>query len=138
VIRVLPQGIRIYGWRSLADPVNWPNLLDLSVPRYMMSLVARAFNVGEQFVFKPIDGQGHLLSAYGGALTALCQADWEAGQIYGATAPDAFNVDVGAAVNTPTVLAGNEIRATISVRPSPDAELVTIQIVNVPITGSVS
>lgn len=138
VIRNMNIGIRIYGWRSLADPISQPNLLDLSISRYLMGLVARCFNVGEQFVFKPIDGQGHLISAYGGALTALCQADWESGQIYGLVASDAFAVDVGASVNTPTVLAGNELRANVTVRPSPDAELVTIQIVNVPITSDVS
>jgi hypothetical protein len=136
--RMGPLGIRVYGWRSLADPISQPNLLDLSVQRYLMSLVARAFNIGEQFVFKPIDGRGHTLSAYGGALTAECQRDWETDQIYGATASDAFAVDVGPSVNTPTVLAAGEIRANVSVRPSPDAELVTVQIINVPITSEVS
>lgn len=139
VIRALgPLGIRIYGWRSLSDPVSSPNLLDFSIQRYVMGLVARALNVGEQFVFKPLDGQGHTISAFGGALTALLQTDWESGQIYGATAPDAFNVDVGSAVNTPTTLAANELRANVAVRPSPDAELVTVQIINVPITSEVS
>jgi phage tail sheath protein FI len=139
VIRSLGNlGIRIYGWRSLADPVSQPNLLDLSVPRYLMGLVARALNVGEQFMFKPIDGQGRTIQAYGGALTAICQGDWESGQIYGVIASEAFNVDVGPSVNTPSVLAGNELRANIAVRPSPDAELVTVQIVNVPITSGVS
>lgn len=140
VIRSMFGGaaIRNYGWRSLSDPVSKPNQVDAGVGRYLMSLTARAFNVGEQYVFAKIDGQGHLLSAYQGALTALCQTDWEAGDIYGLTTRDAFNVDTGPTVNTPTVLANNEIRANIAVRPSPDAELVTIQIVNVPITSEVS
>jgi phage tail sheath protein FI len=131
-------GIRIYGWRSLADPVNAPGLLDLSIPRYLMGLVARCLQVGEQFIFKPIDGQGHTIAAYGGALTSLLQDDWESGQIYGATPADAYNVNVGPAVNTPALLAANQLSAQISVRPAPDAELVQIQIINVPITSEVS
>jgi phage tail sheath protein FI len=63
--------------------------------------------------------------------------DWNLGEIYGATAADAFNVDAGPTVNTPTTLADNKLIANIAVRPSPMAELIVIQIVNVPITESV-
>jgi len=138
VIRVLNGAVTIYGWRSLADPINNPDWVPLGTVRYLMGLAARAFSVGQEFVFAPIDGQGHTISAYQGALVALCLADWNAGEIYGQTSSDAFNVDTGPAVNTPTVLAGNELRAVISVRPSPMAELVTIQIVNTPITQAVA
>lgn len=138
VIRVLNGQVTIYGWRSLADPINNPDWLDLGTVRYLMGLAARAYAVGQQFVFAPIDGQGHTIAAYQGALVALCQADWVAGEIYGSTPSEAFNVDTGPSVNTPAVLAGNELRAVISVRPSPMAELVTIQIVNTPITQAVA
>jgi phage tail sheath protein FI len=138
VIRGMYGGFRVYGWRSLADPVNLPNWVDLSVPRYLMSLTARCLVVGDQFVFAPVDGQKHTINAYGASLVSLCQQDWVAGMIYGVTQSDAFNVDVGDSINTPTVLASLELRANVSVRPSPDAELVTIMIVNVPITQAVA
>lgn len=138
VVRVLNGQVTVYGSRSLADPLNNPYWVPLGSVRYLMGLAARAWAVGQQFVFDPIDGQGHTISAYTGALVALCQADWNAGEIYGATPADAFNVNTGPSVNTPAVLAGQELRAAISVRPSPMAELVTIQIVNVPITQAVA
>lgn len=137
-IRFLNGAVTIYGWRSLADPINNPYWVPLGTVRYLMGLAARCYVVGQQFIFSPIDGQGHTISAYTGALTALCAADWNAGDIYGLTPDQAFNVDTGAAINTPTVLAANELRAAVSVRPSPMAELVTIQIVNTPITQQVS
>lgn len=137
VIRQFPGDLRIYGWRSLADPSGDPDWVDAGVPRLLMAVVADCNAVGEQFVFAPIDGQGKTISAYGGALTAVCQRFYTEGNLYGATAEEAFNVDTGPAVNTPQTLAGNELRANVSVRPSPDAELVTIMIVNVPITQEV-
>jgi phage tail sheath protein FI len=138
VIRSMFGGFRIYGWRSLANPVTNPNWLDLSNVRYLMGLAARCRASGESYVFMPIDGFGHTLAQYQGSLTALCQADWVDGQIFGLTATDAFNVDVGSNVNTPETIAANELRAVVSVRPSPDAELVSITIVNVPVTEAVS
>lgn len=138
VIRMLFGDPTIYGYRSLADPVNNPYWVPLGTVRYLMGLAARAWAVGQQFMFDQIDGQGHTISAYQGALVSLCQADWTAGEIYGSTPGEAFNVDTGPGINTPAVLAGNELRAAISVRPSPMAELVTIQIVNVPITQAVA
>lgn len=138
VIRMLFGAPTIYGYRSLADPVTNPYWVPFGTVRYLMGLAARAWAVGHQFVFDQIDGQGHTISAYQGALVSLCQADWIAGEIYGATPDLAFNVDTGPAINTPAVLAGNELRAAISVRPAPMAELVTIMIVNVPITQGVS
>ena len=138
LIRNRNGAIQVYGYRSLADPINNPYWVPLGTVRYLMGLAARAAAVGQQFVFAPIDGQGHTIAAYQGALVALCQADWNDGEIYGATPGEAFNVDTGPGINTPTVLAGNELRAAISVRPSPMAELITIQIVNTPITQGVS
>lgn len=138
VIRVMNGVVTVYGWRSLADPINNPNWVPLGTTRYLMSLASRAWAAGQSFVFDPIDGQGRTIAAYQGALVALVQADWASGAIYGSTPGEAFNVDTGPAINTPAVLAGQELRAAISVRPSPMAELVTIQISNVPITQGVS
>jgi hypothetical protein len=138
VIRQFSTDFRLYGWRSLADPNADPNWLDAGVPRLIMAITAECQNIAESFVFAVIDGQGKMLSAFAGALTSVCQRFYSEGNLYGATAADAFNVDVGPTVNTPASLANNEARANVAVRPSPDAELVTINIVNVPITQGVS
>jgi hypothetical protein len=131
-------GFRVYGYRSLADPVNNKSWLDFSNSRYLMWLAARCQQVGEAFVFAPIDGQGYTISEYGATLSGICQADWNAGIIFGLTSQDAFNVDVGSSVNTPDTIADNQLRAVVAVRPDPFAELVTILIVNVPVTQAVA
>jgi phage tail sheath protein FI len=138
VVRPFAGTFRVYGCRSLADPVLNPDWLDFSNVRYLMWLSARCQEVGESFVFEPIDGQGHTISDFGAALTAVCQLDWSAGIIYGQTASDAFSVDVGSFVNTPQTIADNQLRAVVAVRPSPFAELVTIVIVNVPSNEAVA
>lgn len=138
VIRSMLGGFRIYGFRSLADPNNNPQWLDFTVARYLMSLSARCEAVGEGYVFKSIDGAGHLQADYAADLGAVCQADYAAGIIFGASATDAYNVDTGPSVNTPETIADGELRAVVAVRPSPFAELVSILIVNTPITEAVA
>lgn len=137
VIRAMFNGFRIYGFRSMADPASLPSWLDFSNVRYMQWLASRCYVVGERYVFETIDGQGHVISAYGGELSSLVQADYNAGMVFGSTAGEAFRVDVGASVNTPVTIANGNLRAVVSVRPSPFAELVSILIVNVPVTGAV-
>jgi hypothetical protein len=138
VIRNMYGDQRIYGWRSLADPVQAAQWLNFGAVRLIMAIVGQAAVIGEQFVFDTIDGQGHTIQAYASALTGMLQTFYNAGQLYGASPSDAFNVNVGPQVNTPTTLANNELHAVIAVRPSPFAELVYITIVNVPITQTVS
>lgn len=138
VLRVLNNLVTIYGYRSLADPINNAAWLMLNNVRVLMAIAAEAYAIGQQFVFAQIDGQGQTISAYGGALSAMCQRYWNSGQLYGVVASEAFNVDVGPTVNTPLVIAGGELRATVAVRPSPEAELVTLNIVNVQVPLGVS
>jgi len=138
VIRQFGDGFRIYGWRSMADPTNDPDWVNFGVPRVIMAIVADSLLISELYVFAVIDGSGHTITSFGAALTGALQVYYTEGLLYGATASDAFNVDVGPTVNTPDSLARNELKAHISVRCSPDAELVTVEIVNVPITGTVA
>jgi hypothetical protein len=55
------------------------------------------------------------------------------GSLYGATPDEAFSVDVGPDVNTSVTLAAGELRAVLTVRMSPFAEVVRIEIVKVSI-----
>jgi phage tail sheath protein FI len=137
VIRYIAGQVKIFGWRSLANPNTAAGWVNLGTVRYLQNLASRCWTVGQSYLFAIIDGQGRMISRYVGALTALLMGDWNLGEIYGATAADAFNVDAGPTVNTPTTLADNKLIANIAVRPSPMAELIVIQIVNVPITESV-
>lgn len=137
VVRLIGGQVVIFGYRSLANPNLLPGWVGLGTVRYLQNLSYRSWQVGQQFMFALIDGQGQVISRYGSALTALLQGDWVLGEIYGATPDLAYKVDVSPAVNTPVNLSNNILSAVLEVRPSPMAELVKIQIVNVPITQPV-
>lgn len=127
-------GVRLYGFRSVSDNPDWQQL---TANRLRVSLVARLEAEAERFVFRTIDGQGHLFSELQGALTGILLSDFNAGALYGAAPEDAFRVDVGDTVNTPTTIAAGEIRANVNARFSPFAELVSVSIIKVPVTGRV-
>lgn len=137
VIRMQYGVPRIYGWRSLANPATDTAWLSLGNVRLVMEIAALADNIGEQFLFAELDGQGRTINRFAAALTGMLLPYWEEGSLYGLTPGDAFAVDVGPSVNTSTTLANNELRAILSLRMSPFAEMVTIEIVKVPITQEV-
>jgi len=129
--------IYVYGWRSLVAEAADPEWIGFANGRLRMAITAEAQAIAEQYVFMPIDGQGFTLSSFSGSLQGMLQAYYDQGALYGATAADAFRVDVGPSVNTPESIADNELRARLYVRMSPMAELVTIEIVKTPITQAV-
>lgn len=120
---------RIYGWRTLASSVTDPNWINLGNVRLIMEIAAKADVIGEEFMFDEIDGQNRLITRWGGALTGMLMPYYEAGSLFGASPAQAFVVDVGPSVNTPQSLANLELRAAIAVRPSPFAEMITIEVV---------
>jgi hypothetical protein len=127
--------IESYAFRTLVDP-NGPRASwrELNHARLNMAIVARAEAVGEQIVFTQIDGRGLALAKFNGLLAAMLKEFYDDGAIYGDEPADAFTVNTGPAVNTPATLAEGNLRAVLSVRMSPHAELVQIEIVKVPIT----
>jgi hypothetical protein len=137
VIRNMFGAPRIYGWRSMVDPVAEPSWINFGNSRLFMAIAAEANNIAETYVLKEIDGQGIVISAFGGALKGMLIPYFNEGALYGDTPDEAFFVDVGTQVNTPTRIANNELRAVISLRMSPFAELVTLEIVKVGTTEAV-
>ena len=137
VIRMQYGVPRIYGWRSLANPVTETQWLPLGNVRLLMEIAALADEIGEQFLFAEMDGQRRTVNRFGAALTGMLLPYWEEGSLYGLTPGEAFAVDVGTSVNTDATMANNELRAILSLRMSPFAEMVTIEIVKVPITQEV-
>jgi hypothetical protein len=97
-------------------------------------LFSDALKIGAQFNFAQIDPQGLLLSAFNGALVANLAGYYAKGSLFGATAADAFSVNTGSTVNTPTTIANRQLCAIENVRMSPSAELVSITIVRYPVT----
>lgn len=131
-------GFRNYGWRSLADPNIDPAWVQFSNHRLAMAIIAELNPVLEHFLFDVVDGQGTVLSQFNGAIKAELMPFWSSGQLYGDNASDAFYVDTGDSVNTPTTIANGEIHAVVSLRMSPFAELVVLELVKRSITQAVA
>lgn len=130
--------IQSWGVRTLADQVNdeaWsmaPNV------RTIMYLAARCYLVGEEYEFDEIDGFGHAAAELAGDLSAECKALFDLGALYGKNVSEAFAVNVGPSINTPTTLAQGKLIAQVAVRVSPIAEAVIINLVKVPITQALT
>jgi hypothetical protein len=134
VIRDMFGAIRNYGWRSLVDPNAEPDWINFGCSRLYMSIAANAQQIAEGFIFDKIDGAGKTISAFNGALSGLLQTYYKNGDLYGASATDAFFVDTGSQVNTPTSISRHELHAVLNVRMSEFAEMVQIEVYKKPLT----
>lgn len=130
--------IQTYGYRSLIDPDVNPAWKSFGNARLNMAIVAQAGAVAERYVFSQIDGTGKRIAEFGGDLRAMLVPFYEAGALYGASAPEAFQVNVGPAVNTPETIAAGELHAVLMVRMSPFSEYVLIEIVKVATTEALA
>jgi hypothetical protein len=114
-----------------ADAVYW----QFCHARTRMYIVAQSQLIGQEFVFSQIDGQGQTAAAFKAALQGFLTQLYTAGALYGATAAQAFNVDVGPDINTPQTLQAGQLNAVITCSLSPFAQNVVIQVNVVPITA---
>jgi hypothetical protein len=136
--RLIYAGVRTYGWRTLIDPAGDQSWLNLGNARLNMAITAQAEAIGESYVFTQLDGRRLTISQFGGELRAMLAKFWTQGALYGATAEDAFYVDVGSTVNTEETIANGELHAVLEVRMSPFAERVVIEIVKVATTQAIA
>ena len=129
--RLIYGGVRTYGYRSCVDKDSQPQWLMFGWARLNMAITAEAEAIGEHYVFSQLDGRGHTLSEFGGDLSAMLLGYYTDDSLFGATPQEAYDVNVGSSVNTPDTIANGELHAVLSVRMSPDAEWVVIEIVKV-------
>lgn len=134
VIRSMFGSIRIYGWRSLSDPVSEGLWINFGHARLYMAIAGRGTLLAEAFEFDKIDGQGKKLAEFNSVLVGMLNDFFVNGDLYGATPAEAYSVDTSAAVNTPATLSNNELHAVLNVKMSPFAEMVQIEIVKRAIT----
>jgi hypothetical protein len=137
LLRLVYDGVRVYGYRTLADPTTDPDWVNLANARLFMQIQALADAISERFVFRQIDGQRKTINEYGGALTGMLLPFWERGSLYGTVPEEAFRVDVGENVNTDTTIANKELHAIMGLRVSEFAEEVIFELVKVRITEAV-
>lgn len=131
VIKPYAGGFRIYGFRSLADPVADPRWRSLGGSRLIMAFEARSQEILERYVFEEIDGFGRLFARLDGELTDLANEYYLAGSLYGITPDKAYNIDTGPSVNTPATIANEEIHALAALKISPMGEYVVLELVRV-------
>jgi len=136
--RVKYGGVRTYGYRTLDAQNANSQWVWFGNSRLNMEITAQAEAIGEHYVFTTLDGQGKTIAQFGGDLSAMLNAFFLAGALYGATPQDAFRVDVGSSVNTPTTIANGELHAVLLVKMSPSPEWVVIEIVKVATTQTIA
>jgi len=134
--RIVYGGVRTYGYRACIDATKDPTWEWFGFARLNMEITAQAEEIGERYVFSQLDGKRRTISQFGGELSAMLAPLYDAGALYGDTAADAYDVDVGISVNTEATIANGELHAILSVKMSPAAEWVEIEIVKVATTQS--
>lgn len=128
--------IGLYGYRSLVNPVTAPAYVLASASRLRMKIVSECEEIGEQFMFAPLDGRGHTLNAFKSALVGILLRHHSDDALWGETPEESFVVEVGPSVNTPQTIALGQLKAGIALKISPFAEAVYITITKVPLTST--
>lgn len=125
-------GVQLYGFRAVTDDTDWTML---TANRLRVSLAARAEAIARRYVFRrAVKATFADLNA---ELSGECIKDYNAGALYGDTPEEAFRVDTGSTVNTPTTIEDQEIRAEVYARFAEVAELVRVAVVKVPVSAGV-
>jgi hypothetical protein len=125
ILRNINGVVSVYGFRSLALDANWVAFNNV---RFRMQIVRDLDVIAEPFVFAEIDGKGQIFARLAGALSGQCQNYWLRNSIYGINPEDAFNVNVGPQINTPTTIAAGLINAQVNLRMAPQAEQVSVTV----------
>lgn len=136
IFRFLLGGVRLYGIRTMTDPVNNALWAQFPQARLVMAILAKVNNVLEAHLFSKVDGAHVEFGKLGGDITGELLPYYASNSLYGDSAADAFQVNVGSGVNTPTTIAANELHAQISLRVSPGAELIVVDLIKVAINQS--
>jgi hypothetical protein len=137
ILRPMYDGVRVYGYRTLADPSTDSNWKNLANARLFMRIQALADEIMERYVFRQLDGQRLVINEFGGELTGMLLPFWERGSLYGLVPEQAFRVDVGPNVNTDATIANGELHAVVMLRMSEFAEEVIVELVKVRVTEAV-
>lgn len=136
IARLVYGSVRTYGYRTLADEnnANYDGFVEASAARTRMAIVNEALAAGEDFAFDQISPSK--VAEWDAHLRGVLDRYWRLGALFGDTAEEAYAVDTGPAVNTPTTLADRQLNAALGVRISPFAEQVNIEISRVPVSAT--
>lgn len=137
-LRVIDGQVRVYGARSASNDVaNWRYITYRDTVNQIASLSEKAL---EQFVFSTIDGRKTLFGSIASALTTILENTKDKGGLYamvdafGNNIDRGYRVEVSDALNPVTALAEGRISASVGVRVSGVADLITLTITKSSIT----
>lgn len=135
-IRTIAGTTRLYGYRSLSsDVASFRLLKDQDL---LNAVRVSGERVLEAYVGRTVDGEGRVLSRIRGDLIGVVEPLAAAGAIFARPDVDpGYAVDTGPSVNPLQLLALNQLRAVMAVRPSPTAELLELNIVRAALTAAV-
>lgn len=126
-----------YGFQTSVTETTGNPFWQANCARMRMAIVAGSQEIGEQFMFKPIDGKGLLANSLKNALSGMLLGFYDLNGLYGDVPSEAFDVNVGASVNTISNIAQGVLKAVASVVLTLHAKSVEIELVTVPVGGSV-
>jgi hypothetical protein len=133
--------VRLYGWQSLA--LDRENLGMLTARDALNNLTLAIKEVLEPFVFSTNDGKGHLRSYIDSAVTGVLDPIAKADGFYARVTPGGtvidpgYDVRVDTSLNPLTAAAENKVVVAVGVRLSPTAQLIQVEIIKVPLAGTV-
>lgn len=134
IASILVRGVvTTYGNVTLVNQTTEPNWKSFSSSRLVMGVAAKASEVLESYDFEQIDGHGYVFKKLQGDLSgAACMPFYLDNALYGTTPAEAFFVNTGPDVNTPTSIEAEEIKAQIGIRVSPTASFLEVEVVKIP------
>jgi phage tail sheath protein FI len=113
-----------YGNRTLTSALSEPVWSQLNQSRVIAALASESAEIGGDYVHSKVDGQGLTLGEFAGRLQGLCADYFRRGDLYGATAEDAFTVSSEVEIDGADVTILGTIDATVS--PGADKVRITI------------
>lgn len=138
VIAPLPgEGIKIYGARVLY-PAGETRVRFVH-ERRLLNLFYHSAKIGYQWaVFAVVDGQGRLFRDLKATGENFLRNFWRDGALYGATEEEAFIVVADESNNPPEELENGRVHVQLGAKLSPTAEIIIINIDNVPLSQDLS
>lgn len=133
--------VRLYGWQSLSADREGLGLL--SFRDGLNFLMFNTKSVLEPFVFSVNDSNGHLRSYIESAVIGLLDPIAKAGGFFagrdaeGEIVDPGYRVSVDSSLNPLTLLAENKVMVSVGVRMAPTAQLIQVEIIKVPLSGTV-
>lgn len=136
---ILKDGVlQLYGFQTPVPESDATPFWQANAVRARMWLKERSERAGEHYMWKQIDGRGILARHLKTDLDAACLELYNKDGLYGETPQDAFSTDVGAAVNTESLVSHGTLSGVAEARFSLHTKHVIVELVSVPVTGRVA